>query len=90
MEYRYSGIRRLMAAVLVRAIRDVYHQESWMRKEARDWLRSSAVDVVHIFGVRIPDVRLDEWIKADFDEGRVRKDRYLQDGRDRDSRTFRF
>jgi len=90
MEYRYSGIRRLMAAVLVRAIRDVYHQESWMRKEARDWLRSSGADVIRAYGVRVQEVNLVEWIKADFDEGRVRKDRYLQDGRDRDSRTFRF
>jgi hypothetical protein len=79
-----------MAAVLVRAIRDVYHHESWMRKEAKDWLRSSGADVIRVYGVRVQEVNLVEWIKSDFDEGRVRKDRYLQDSRDRDSRTFRF
>jgi len=71
MEYEFSGIRRLMAAVVLRAVRDVFHQEEWMRSEAKAWLGENGEYVLRAFAIDVPEVKLEEWVRSGFDEKRI-------------------
>ena len=71
MEYEFSGIRRLMAAVVLRAVRDVYHQEEWMQIEAKAWLGETGEYVLRAFAIDVPEVKLGEWVRSGFQECRV-------------------
>lgn len=68
MEYEFSGIRRLMAAVVLRAVRDVFHEEEWLRSEAKGWLDENGEYVLRAFAIDVPEVKLGDWIRGGFQE----------------------
>ena len=66
MEYEFSGIRRLMAAVVLRAVRDVYASDAIARYTAKEWLRVCGLDYVHMSGLNISVFRFERWLDEDF------------------------
>jgi hypothetical protein len=73
--YEMRGIRRLMAAVLIRAIRDVYVEDEFIRKDAADWLQEKSVKHAIQYGLRISHYRVSDWVESGFSEELVSKDK---------------
>lgn len=64
--YELKGIRRLMAAVLLRAIRDVYASDKVTRYQATEWLQKSSINHINQYGLKISQWRLSRWIEQGF------------------------
>lgn len=66
--YEMRRIKKLMAAVLIRAIRDVYASDEFISQEAAGWLQENSLDFVNRYGLSIAQYRLADWLKNGFDE----------------------
>ena len=64
--YEMKGIKRLAAAVLVRAIRDVYVSDARVRDEAALWLQCRSIEHVNLFRLKVPQFKLQRWIESGF------------------------
>lgn len=64
--YEMKGIRRLMAAVLLRAIRDVYAGDKVVRYQATEWLQSNSIEHINRYGLKISALKLNRWIENGF------------------------
>ncbi len=73
--YEMRGIRRLMAAVLIRAIRDFYSRDEILRDEATDWLRKKSIKHASQYGLKIAYYRLSNWVESGFSEEMVLKEK---------------
>lgn len=64
--YLAVGLDRLMAAILLQAIRDAFSINRITREDSRLWLKKNGVDYVsnHYFG--FPIRLFEEWIRKDF------------------------
>lgn len=64
--YLAAGLDRLMAAILLQAIRDVFSINQITREDSRLWLRKHGADYVsnHHFG--FPNSLFEDWIRKDF------------------------
>lgn len=64
--YLPAGLDRLMAAILLQAVRDVFSSDYKTRQSSRIWLKEHGVDyaVGHHFG--FPIHLFEDWIKRDF------------------------
>lgn len=71
MEYSSSGIRRLMAAVMLRAVRDVFSSDYVVREDAKRWLKKYGIKHVNQYGLKISVLKFNCWIESDFTEGAV-------------------
>jgi len=69
--YELKGCRRLMAAVLIRAVRDVYAQEKYIRNDATGWLQDHGLEYVVKSGIQVSQVRIHRWIDGGFDRSLV-------------------
>ena len=72
--YQMKAIKRLMAAVLLRAMRDVYVSDKVVRTEAVDWLQKKSVEHVNLYRLKVPQFKLQRWIESDFTDDVVRMD----------------
>ena len=72
--YQMKAIKRLMAAVLLRAIRDVYAEDKVVRYQAKEWLESKSVEHVNLYRLKVPQFKLQRWIESDFTDCVVQLD----------------
>ena len=72
--YQMKAIKRLMAAVLLRAMRDVYVNDKVVRVEAADWLQKKSVEHVNLYRLKVPQFKLQRWIESGFTDDVVRMD----------------
>lgn len=61
--YEMKGIRRLMAAVLLRAIRDMYASDKVIRYQASEWLQRSSIEHINKYGLKISQWRFGKWVE---------------------------
>jgi hypothetical protein len=74
MEYSSSGIRRLMAALMLRAVRDVFSQDVVVREDAKRWLSKYGIKHINQYGLKISVLKFNHWVQSDFTEGVVQMD----------------
>ena len=72
----WLGVRRLMAAVLLRAILDVYSTDEQTRSEARAWLEEAGEIIVQIYQIKMDVPMLTRWIRNGFPREAVHFRRY--------------
>lgn len=74
MEYNFSGIRRLMAAMILRAVRDVFSSDYVVREDAKIWLKKYGIEYVNQYGLKISFLKFNDWVQSDFRDGIVQLD----------------
>ena len=74
MEYSSSGIRRLMAAVMLRAVRDVFSSDYVVREDAKRWLKKYGIKHVNQYGLKISVLKFNQWVQSDFTDEVVKMD----------------
>jgi len=74
MKYNSSGIRRLMAAVMLRAVRDVFSSDYVVREDAKRWLKKYGIKHVNQYGLKISVLKFNQWVQSDFTDEVVKMD----------------
>ena len=68
IEFNDTGVRRLMAAKFLRAVRDVYAPDLKTRSDARVWLKENAVWFMHTHNLCLSHEKVCDWIRNGFPE----------------------
>lgn len=64
--YQMKAIRRLMAAVLLRAIRDVYAGDEVVRYQSKEWLEKSSIEHINKYGLKVSSLKMHRWMENGF------------------------
>ena len=64
--YQMKAIKRLMAAVLLRAIRDVYAGDEVVQCQAKEWLEKSSIEHINKYGLKISSLKMNRWMENGF------------------------
>lgn len=66
VDFCESGLRRLMVALFLRTVKDVYNPDELVCFDAKKWLRENAVAFMHRFEIKLSHERICTWIREDF------------------------